>query len=153
MTPIWMFWNLNFKKILKKSEIVSNTVCLTLWDPMDGIPLDSLSIGFLQILGWVAIPPPGDRPILGITPEFPALKADYLPYEPLRKPKKILDSSEANNLIISVGKRGPDYINTLLRFTWQIQTQREMRTQSSFQSAVLLRQLSKGHTRLCWENR
>jgi len=39
-----------------------------------------------RILEWVAIPFPGDLLNLGIEPSSPALQADYLLSEPLRKP-------------------------------------------------------------------
>ena len=42
-----------------------------------------------RILKWVAIPSPGDLPDLGINPRSPALQADSLLSEPLRKPINI----------------------------------------------------------------
>ena len=46
-----------------------------------------LTMGFpRQEYEWVAIPFPGDLPNLGIEPSSPALQADYLLSEPLRKP-------------------------------------------------------------------
>ena len=47
-------------------------LCLTLCNPMDGSPPGSSVHGILQarILGWVARPPPGDLPDLGIKPAF-----------------------------------------------------------------------------------
>ena len=48
-----------------------------------------LSMGILQarILGWVAMPPPGDLPNTGIEPRSPATRVDSLPAEPPGKLK------------------------------------------------------------------
>ena len=47
--------------------------------------------GILQarILGWVAIPSPGDLSNLGIKPRSPALQVASLPAEPPGKPRNI----------------------------------------------------------------
>ena len=57
-------------------------------DPMDCSLPGSSDHGISQarILEWVAIPFPGDLLNLGIEPSSPALQADYLLSEPLRKP-------------------------------------------------------------------
>ena len=55
-------------------------LCSTLWGPMDYSLLWSSVHGILQarILAWIAIPSPGDLPILGIEVGSPALQADSL---------------------------------------------------------------------------
>ena len=55
---------------------------------------DSLSMGILQAKYWSGLPwpPPGDLPKPGIKSRSPALQADTLPSEPMRKPWKPLSS-------------------------------------------------------------
>ena len=55
---------------------------VTLWTVAHQAPL---SMGILQsrILGWVAIPPPGNLPNPGIEPRSPALQTDTLLSEPI----------------------------------------------------------------------
>ena len=65
--------------------------CPTLCDPVACSPPGSCvhSIFQARILGWVAIPPPGDLPDPGIEPpslESPALAGDFLPAEPSCEP-------------------------------------------------------------------
>ena len=68
-------------------EVLVTQTCPTLRDPMDCNPPDSSVHGILQarILEWVACPPPGDLPDLGIESRSPALQADSLPSEPSGK--------------------------------------------------------------------
>ena len=49
-------------------------------------------MGILQarILEWVACPPPGDPPNLGVEPRSLTLQADSLPSEPRGKPENML---------------------------------------------------------------
>ena len=60
--------------------------CLTLCDPMDGIPPGSM--GFFRQEYWsrLPFPPPGNLPDPGIEPESPALQADSLLSEPPGRP-------------------------------------------------------------------
>ena len=61
---------------------------LILCDPTDCSPPGSPSLGFSRQESWSGwpFPPPGDLPHPGIKPELPALQADSLLSEPLRKP-------------------------------------------------------------------
>ena len=76
-----------------KVKVTQLCLCdpVTLCDPMDCRWPGSSVHEILQarILKWVAIPSPGDLPDLGINPRSPALQADSLPSEPLRKPINI----------------------------------------------------------------
>ena len=68
--------------------------CLTLFDPMDGRPLDTSVHGDYSPWGfsrqeyWRGLPcaPPGVLPNPGIEPRSPTLQADSLPSEPPEKP-------------------------------------------------------------------
>ena len=64
-------------------SVVSNS------NPMDCSPWVSLSIGFYRQEYWSALPFTSleDLPDPGIEPWSPALQADSLPTEPLRKPR------------------------------------------------------------------
>ena len=53
-----------------------------------------LEILQVRILEWVAFPSPGDLPEPGIEPGSPALQADSLLFEPLRKPMYILPTTK-----------------------------------------------------------
>ena len=55
-------------------------LCPTLCDSMDCSPPGSSVHGILQarILGWVAMPSPGDLPNPGIHPKSPTLQTDFL---------------------------------------------------------------------------
>ena len=62
--------------------------CLTLCDRMDSSPPGSSVNGILQakVLEWVSFPSPGDLPDPGMELRSPALQADSLLSEPVRKP-------------------------------------------------------------------
>ena len=70
-------------------KVLVAQTCLTLCDPMDCSPPDSVH-GILQARNWggFPFPPPGDLPHPGIDPRFPALQADSLPSEPPGKWEK-----------------------------------------------------------------
>ena len=57
--------------------------CLTLCEPMDCSPPDSLSMGFSRKEYWSRLPcpPPGNLPDPSTEPRSPALQADSLPSE------------------------------------------------------------------------
>ena len=83
-------WDYLPNKLKSESEIVLS--CLTLCNSMDCLPGCSVH-GILQarILEWVAISFSRDLPVSGIEPGSPALQADSLLSEPLRKlPKKLI---------------------------------------------------------------
>ena len=58
---------------------------------MDCSPPGSSILGIFQaiVLGWVAIPSPGDRPDLGIESASPALAGIFFTTQPPRKPWKV----------------------------------------------------------------
>ena len=62
--------------------------CLTLFDRVDCSPPGSSVDGILQlrVLEWVSFPSPGDLPDPGMELRSPALQADSLLSEPVRKP-------------------------------------------------------------------
>ena len=66
-------------------KIVSRSVCLTLWGPMDCSPPGPTVHGILQarILEWVALPFSRDSSWSRGQPRSPALQADSLPSESL----------------------------------------------------------------------
>ena len=68
--------------------MLSHSVVLDSCDPMDCSPPGSSVHGILQARGleWVAMPPPGDLPELGLEHRPPALQAGSLPSEPAEKP-------------------------------------------------------------------
>ena len=59
-----------------KVKVLVSKSCLTLCDPMECNPPGSSVRGILQarILGWVAVPSPGDLPNPGIELESPAMQ-------------------------------------------------------------------------------
>ena len=71
-------------------EVLVTKSCLILCDSIDcSLPGSSVH-GILQQEYWSGLPfpSPGDLPDPGIKPGSPALQADSLPYEPLRKPQE-----------------------------------------------------------------
>ena len=60
---IWIPWHVCSSMYVKLLQL-----CLILWDPMDGSPPDSSSMGFSRQEYWSKspCPPPGDLPNLGI---------------------------------------------------------------------------------------
>ena len=81
--------------------------CLTVRDPMHCSLRVPLSMGFFRQEFWNGwpFPSPGDLPDLEIEPVSlvsPALQADSLPAEPLRKPEMIFQ----NDFLKSLKSRG-----------------------------------------------
>ena len=89
----------SFSLPLEKVKVVVTQSYLTLCDPTEGSPPDSfvhgtvvhkapLSMEFSRQEYWSGLPfpSPGNDPDPGIEPGSPALQADSLPSEPLRKP-------------------------------------------------------------------
>ena len=71
-------------------EVLVTQLCLILCDSIDcSLPGSSVH-GILQQEYWSGLPfpSPGDLPDPGIKPGSPALQANSLPYEPLRKPQE-----------------------------------------------------------------
>ena len=95
--PCWTITFLYFCKQMPDVTLLPWWVCmsakllqsrLTLWEPTDCSPQAPLSMGIFQarILGWVAMPSPGDIPNPGIDPRSPTLRVESLPSEPPGKP-------------------------------------------------------------------
>ena len=83
---------LRLKSFLLCVCVLVTQSCLTLCNPMDCSPPDSLSMEFSRQECWSGLPfpSPGDLPNPGIEPRSPVLQADSLLSEPSGKPTIII---------------------------------------------------------------
>ena len=85
-----------YLQVVSSVKVLGTQSCLTLCNSMNFSSPGSSVHGILQarILGWIAIPSPGDLPDPGIESGSPALQADSLSSGPPGKPMSVLEGGK-----------------------------------------------------------